>query len=348
MMERAEVSSDPAPEIPGFTLLRRCGRGGSGEVWLARDADGMLRTVKFIPRRPGCEDRYEAERRAVRRYRHVAAGHPALLNILFSGETAAGRYEVSEPADNLRPPGCGYEPDTLAARLRQRKPPLREARKLFRRLLEGVAVLHRAGFAHGDLKPENLLFIRGELVIADPGSLTPLDRCVRWASPGYHPNRHCRAAEADIYALGKILYQLCGGAEPSAFPALPAERCRRRFRKCNEMMLRCCSMDGEMRLTIEELLAAFPPERSERPIRRVSAYRLLVIALLALDLLLAALPFPRSAGRSPLPHPPRREASAAPSDSTAKRLPPAETPASSAPSRPATAAARAAAPQATR
>ncbi len=344
MMIRAALP-EAAPTIPGFALLRRCGQGGSGEVWLARDADGMLRTVKFIPRRPGCEERYEAESRAVRRYRHLAAGHPALLDILFSGETPEGRYEVTEPADNLRPAGCGYEPDTLAARLHQRKLPLPEARKLFRRLLEGVAVLHRAGFAHGDLKPENLLFIRGGLVIADPGSLTPLDRRVRWASPGYHPARSCRAEEADLYALGKILYQLYGGAEPTAFPALPADRCRRRFRNCNEIMLRCCSRDGETRITLEELLAAFPPER---PTRRVSGYRLLVIALLMLNLLAEAILLPRFFQRSPAPRPPRREASAAPSTHTAKPRPPAGTPASSAPSRPATAAARAAAPPAIR
>lgn len=343
MMPRAALP-EPAPAIPGFTLIARCGRGGSGEVWLARDADGVLRTVKFIPRRPGCEERYEAESRAVRRYRRLAAEHPALLNILFSGETPAGRYEVTDPADNLRPAGCGYEPDTLAARLRQRKLPVREARRLFRRLLEGVSVLHRAGFAHGDLKPENLLFIRGEFVIADPGSLTPLDRRVRWASPGYHPKRCCRAAEADIYALGKILYQLYGGTEPAAFPALPADRCRRRFRKYNEMMLRCCSDDGT-RITIDELLAAFPPERAER---RVSGYRLLVIALLTLDLLAEAILLPRFFHRSPAPRPPRREASAVLSTHTAKSRPPAEKPASSAPSRPATAAARAVAPPAIR
>lgn len=90
-------------------------------------------------------------------------------------------------------------------------------------LLDGLEVIHRAGFLHRDIKPNNI-FIRkdGSPVLLDFGSARPRSAGADMTmimTPGYAPfeQSHSQGVQgpwSDIYALGGVLYWLITGEPP--------------------------------------------------------------------------------------------------------------------------------------
>lgn len=90
-------------------------------------------------------------------------------------------------------------------------------------LLDGLEVIHRAGFLHRDIKPNNI-FIRndGSPVLLDFGSARPRNAGTEMTmimTPGYAPfeQSHSQGVQGpwtDIYALGGVLYWLITGEPP--------------------------------------------------------------------------------------------------------------------------------------
>jgi RIO kinase 1 len=101
-----------------------------------------------------------------------AAAEFAALSRLWEIGAATGRIAVPYPVQLL-----GTElmlefvgdPDegTAAPRLAQLRPEGAELRSLWEQLVDALVVLARAGYAHGDLSPYNLLVHRGRLVMID-------------------------------------------------------------------------------------------------------------------------------------------------------------------------------------
>lgn len=237
-MERAK------PKIPNFTFLDVCGHGGTGTVWLAVDENGILRAVRIMDHTdPANRERIEAECRAIARYRNAADHHPNLLDILYIGRTAKYLYYISEPADNAAESVSEYRPDTLADRLKRRAFSAEETREYVEAILDGVEHLHKNGLAHRDLKPENILFIRSELKIADPGLTDTIAKTSDSGSNGFRPDRSTSGEQADIYAIGKIIYCLYTRQNADSFPELPADIDLRAIAAWNEIALKCCG-DG--------------------------------------------------------------------------------------------------------
>ena len=125
-----------------FTLVRRLGAGGSGEVWLADDAEtGSQLALKIFDGDAGTasQGRLEAETRKAR-----ALVHPNLLRVhdlyhhgqhcFVSMEFAAG----------------GTLRDLRGASLERLLPRLSE-------VAEALDYAHRQGRVHRDLKPGNIL-----------------------------------------------------------------------------------------------------------------------------------------------------------------------------------------------
>ncbi len=79
------VSAAP-PSIPDHELLRSIASGAYGEVWLARNAVGMLRAVKVVRRdRHASAESFEREFKGLQKFEPVSRSHDGLVDILTLG-----------------------------------------------------------------------------------------------------------------------------------------------------------------------------------------------------------------------------------------------------------------------
>ncbi|MFZ4578069.1 MAG: protein kinase domain-containing protein [Myxococcota bacterium] len=200
-----------------YHVLARTGGGGMGEVYRTLDtATGEIVAVKLI--RDDLSD--EAAERFDREANTLAdLQHPAIVRFLDHGRTPAGKaFLVMEWLD-----GCGL--DVLLAR---QVPPLQEALELGQRVASALAVVHRAGLIHRDIKPGNLLLVdnkpaRAKLIdfgLVRGGQLSAMTQVgVAVGTPGYMAPEQIRGVSAidwraDLYALGCILFELLTGRRP--------------------------------------------------------------------------------------------------------------------------------------
>ena len=251
-LDRADQPSAP-PSIPDHTLLRRIGSGAYGEVWLARNALGTLRAVKVVFRAHFKEDRpYERELHGILKYEPISRTHEGLVQVLHVGRNdAAGCfYYVMELADaaqreviseavtsksveSQRPVMTGslttdalitdYSPRTLRSELARfvRLAPA-DAAQLVLRLAHALAHLHAHGLVHRDIKPGNVIFVHGQPKLADIGLVTDVGSSHSFVgTEGFIPPEGPGTRQADLYGLGKLLYELATGRDRLDFPQLP-------------------------------------------------------------------------------------------------------------------------------
>jgi len=139
-------------------------------------------------------------------------------------------------------------------------------------LSEALDFLHRQGMTHRDIKPQNIIFINGQPKLADLGLITDIRSSdqVRTlvGTPGYMPPPPERpgTAQADIYALGVMLYVISTGGSPAAFPAIATTLVSgdspEEFFPLNDIILKACqpmpadryASAAEMRLALQTVL----------------------------------------------------------------------------------------------
>lgn len=225
------TDSSAGQQIGAYRLERQIGRGGMGEVWLARRVDGEFEhtvAIKLLDARADSA----ASRERLRRERQMLAGldHPNIARLLDGGTLADGRpYFVMECID-------GEPIDHYCAR---RSLPLVERLRLVLELTEAVASAHRQGMIHRDLKPSNVLVTpEGAVKLVDFGiakkvrteqtglTLTGLTLTgQRPMTPEYASPEQVRGEEVttttDIYGLGALCYELATGRRPFAFTGQP-------------------------------------------------------------------------------------------------------------------------------
>jgi serine/threonine protein kinase len=217
----AESGSGASPRrqlgvIPGFTLLRRLGGGGAGEVFLARD-EWLRRDVALKMIRPAGGETSDTRTRArVEGEEMARIDHPRVVRVFASGVHAGQRYLVME-----------YVPGgSLAERLGDRPWPSPSAASIIEGVAQGVAAAHARGLVHRDLKPANILLdAEGRPKVADFGLAKLLDDSPTrteavLGTPAYMAPEQVGGASsevgpaADVYALGTILYELLTGRPP--------------------------------------------------------------------------------------------------------------------------------------
>lgn len=207
---------------PDFELEREIGAGATGRVWRARAqagfaglAQGEALAVKFLRPELRSDERarraFEREARAT-----IAVHHPSLAHGLARGENGRGPWYAMRlvPGPTLR------EHLELRGVL-----PEEELRPLALALAEALTALHEAGFAHGDLKPENVrLDAAGRPVLLDLGFARELDAAPELADEAragsllYLSPEQARGARGDaaseVFSLGLLLYELATGEHP--------------------------------------------------------------------------------------------------------------------------------------
>ena len=246
------------PEVPDHELLRLIGRGSYGEVWLARNIMGAWRAVKVVRRDTFSSERpFEREFGGIQRYEPISRSAEGVVPILHVGRTAEGFHYVMEVADDATfgPPGAGkwnvasYVPRTLRSDLhRLGRLPIAECLELGQALATGLAHLHRHGLVHRDLKPSNLIFVNGRAKLADLGLVGSIDENRSFVGTlGYIPPEGPGSATADIFALGRVLYEAATGLPPEEFPNPPPDWLSGEIPhgalELHEVILRACETD---------------------------------------------------------------------------------------------------------
>lgn len=262
------------PPVADHELLRCIGRGSYGDVWLARNVLGDLRAIKFVYRDRFTDLRpFQREFEGIQRFEPISRSHPSQLNILHVGknESAGCFYYVMELADDLNAEGgvenreshpvpnsslCNphsYAPCTLRAVLQARgRLPVSECIEIGLSLATALQQLHEQGLVHRDIKPSNVIFVSGMAKLGDIGLVTDAgDTQSIVGTEGYLPPDGPGTQAADLYALGKVLYEAFTGMDRRKLPELPKDllswKDAAQALELNEIVVRACAREVDHR-----------------------------------------------------------------------------------------------------
>jgi WD40 repeat protein len=286
------------PVIPGYKLLRRIGQGSYGEVWLAQDNAGVYRAVKVVYRRTFEHDRpFEREFSGIQRFMPISRTHSSQVAVLEVGRNpqAGYFYYVMELADDevtgpdIHPDS--YVPKTLRSELKRRgRLSYRECIEIGLALTTALEHLHKHGLIHRDIKPSNIIFVHGVPKLADIGLVTDVAATISYVgTEGFLPPEGPVSPLADIYSLGKVLYEMATGRDRLDFPELPtlpgnvAEKDH--LLELNLVFLKACQNDPRKRYrSAHEMHADLALLQSGKSLRQARALerRLNVLARAAL------------------------------------------------------------------
>lgn len=285
-----KLASQPPPPIPNHELIGRIGSGSYGEVWLARGVTGALRAVKVVWRSHFSSERpYEREFHGIIQFEPISRSHPAVVNVLHVGrDDAAGCFfYVMELADSVLSnqgavighqiaeaneasrvsaaetpaapmtdaPIIAYSPRTLASDLKARgRLPVTDAVSLGAHLAGALGHLHRHGLVHRDVKPSNIIFVHGQPKLADIGLVTGVHEERSFVgTEGFIPPEGPGTERADLFGLGRLLYEAATGKNRCDFPGLPDDLDRwprgesEALIELNEVLARACAPEPKQR-----------------------------------------------------------------------------------------------------
>jgi serine/threonine-protein kinase len=220
--------AEPEPICSGalgpWTLERLIGRGGMGQVWLARRHDGLyegrvaIKMLRDTVRGLRENQRFAREGRLLGRL-----SHPNIARLLDAGFTALGeRYLVLEYVDGLKiDEYCDVQRLDVRGRV-----------ALIRQVCAAVIHAHAHLVVHRDLKPSNILVMAdGTVKLLDFGVAKLIEDQAgdvenltfgEALTPGYAAPEQILGGPittaTDVYALGVILYELLCGERPHGAP----------------------------------------------------------------------------------------------------------------------------------
>ena len=274
--------------LDGYKLLAEIGSGSCGTVFQAENIiSKRIFALKISPEQGSLAER---ELQAVRLFLKIE--HPNLIRIHHVGQTEGILF---------------YTMDWCECSLAQRKVTPEELLGIARKLAGALAELHKHGLIHRDIKPDNIFFRNGEIVLGDIGLVTRSESATFAGSPGFlapalldgknKPNPY-----TDCYALAKSLYCALSGQEPGKFPFYDGP-----LGEAASVVMRAtlevCSDEPEIHNAAE--LLDFLNDSGSIPVRR-KKNKLQRIVILAIPLLLfsaaaAAFLWNRSPRKKPLP-----------------------------------------------
>jgi len=253
---KATAHKQPAQMVPDHALVKRIGKGAYGEVWLARNAIGVYHAAKIVQRRGfPADEPYEREFRGIQKFMPVSRTHPGFVHILHVGRNDDERYFfcVMEAGDDQvtgqRIDPEKYSPKTLTTELELRgQITPGEALQLGLALTLALEHLHQNQLIHRDIKPSNIIYVNGAPKFADIGLVTDIRSAGRDVSflgtEGYIAPEGPGSASADVYALGKVLYEAAMGRDRRLFPEVPTavleEPSEGLLRRLNEVISKAC------------------------------------------------------------------------------------------------------------
>jgi len=218
------------PRIPDHSLLKCIGRGSYGEVWLARNMMGEYRAVKIIYRASFQNRRpFDREVSGIRKFEPISRSHEGFVDILHVGinEEAGYFYYVMEVGDDqefghdIRP--HSYSPKTLSKGISRSGPlSVQECVKLGLALTLALSELINTGSSTVTSSRPTSFFVNGVPKLADIGLVAEAGEAHSYVgTDGFIPPEGPGSVQADIYSLGKTLYEVSIGKDRQDFPSLP-------------------------------------------------------------------------------------------------------------------------------
>ncbi len=226
-----------SPEfVAHYRIIKRLGKGGMGEVFLAEDTKQHNRKIalKVLPPNLTSEEgrvrRFKDEARAI-----LALNHPNILTIFEIGQTEQTHYIATEFIDG----------ETLRQCLWRQSIKIDEALGIAIQVAMALEAAHAAGVVHRDIKPENIMlrhdrFVRDRFVkVLDFGLAKLTEHDSRFSDPeavtmtntnpgtilgttGYMSPEQAQGSaidvRSDIFSLGVVLYEMVAGRAPFTGP----------------------------------------------------------------------------------------------------------------------------------
>ncbi len=201
-------------QILGYTLQRKIGSGGYGDVWEAEAPGGLKKAIKIIH---GFHDekRAQAEWKALNRIKD--ARHPFLLSLERIETFNSKLIVISELADrSLADLASDYR------RNQETGIPREELIGYLRDSADALDYLNATfGLQHLDIKPENLLLVSGHAKVADFGLVKDLQEASQslmsgmtpaYAAPELFDGRPGPAS--DQYSLATVYQEMLTSCRP--------------------------------------------------------------------------------------------------------------------------------------
>ncbi|WP_408890462.1 protein kinase domain-containing protein [Myxococcus faecalis] len=273
--------------LPGFELKELLGRGGMGEVWLARQTSlGRTVAVKLLPPKlakdPEFVARFEKEATAL-----AALNHPNIVQIIDRGVAGEHYYFVMEFVEGR----------SLREAISTGSLTPQQGLKLMLQAARAIECAHDKDIIHRDLKPENILLDgRGNVKVADFGlagirqseaRLQLTATAVAMGTLNYMAPEQRRDAKsvdgrADLFSLGVVLYELLTGELPLGRFKLPSKRVPGLDPRVDHIIDRLLETDPEARYAkatelceaLELLVASTSaPNQTTRPTHQLEGRR---------------------------------------------------------------------------
>lgn len=212
--------------ISHYSIIKKLGQGGMGEVYLAEDTTLHRKVaIKFIPEE--LEANEQAIRRLIREAQAAATlDHPNICSIYEVGECEGGNFIAMQYVEG----------ETLSDRNRRKPLDVRECLQVAFQVADALAEAHSHGILHRDLKPQNIMItardhvklldfglakiIRTELtleseaatetLISEPGMIIGT---VPYMSPE-QVRGQALDARSDLFSFGVVLYEILTGRRP--------------------------------------------------------------------------------------------------------------------------------------
>ncbi len=217
--------NSPRPLLPQYHREREIGHGEYGVVYLAKYL-GTYYALKVVRHPDNTDasraDAYARELRGVRLVMglpkidglvriHDFAQRPDDSEFAYVMDLAdPEREEVGPFDDNYRPRTLASVIDAEIALL------LNECLDIGIRIASVLVALQRLHVIHRDIKPGNILFVRGKAVLADIGlAIDVRDAASIVGTPGYAPPERQGSPAGDVFGLGKTLYRISTGRQPN-------------------------------------------------------------------------------------------------------------------------------------
>ncbi|MEI6534393.1 MAG: SUMF1/EgtB/PvdO family nonheme iron enzyme, partial [Verrucomicrobiaceae bacterium] len=240
--------------MPDMHLLRRIGAGSYGEVWLAQAITGALRAVKIVWREDfEFEKTFRREFEGIQQFEPISRGHQGLVDVLHVGwnEQRGFYYYVMELGDDAVH-GADIDVETYVPRTlstdfkRHGRLNLEFCRETGVFLADALGYLHSYGLTHRDIKPSNIIFVGGVCKLADIGLVAAHGERSFVGTEGFVPPEGPGTFAADIFSLGKVLYEISSGKDRMDFPEVPddLQLAEMNFwRDWNQVICRACAPD---------------------------------------------------------------------------------------------------------